>query len=143
MKVLKKFRDLPFSISLFFVLAAITTLFCGLIFVTGQQIYRQSANDPQIQISEDMTDYAASGKDLMSVVPKTEVDIAKSLVWFVIVYDNNGQILVSNAKLDGQTPVLPQGVLQATKQMGQNRRTWQPKEGVRIAAVITRYEEVS
>ena len=35
-----------------------------------------------------------------------------------------------------KTPSLPDGVLQMTKALGENRLTWQPQVGVRIAAVI-------
>ena len=139
MKAFKKLQDLPLSTSLFLILAVVITLLCGLVFGSAQQIYRQSANDPQIQISEDMADYLSQGKDVSAIVPKQEVDISKSLVWFVIDYNDKGEVVASNAKLDGLTPALPFGVLDHTRQNGQNRVTWEPKEGVRIAAVITKY----
>ena len=43
--------------------------------------------------------------------------------------------------LDGQTPELPAGVLDSTKQAGENRVTWQPTANVRIAAVIVPYKD--
>ena len=47
---------------------------------------------------------------------------------------------MASAQLDGQIPELPKGVLDAARANGQNRVTWEPKEGVRIAAVVTRYD---
>ena len=43
--------------------------------------------------------------------------------------------------LDGQTPQLPNGVLDSTRELSENRITWQPRDGVRIAAVIVSYED--
>ena len=138
-KAIKQLEHLPFRVSLFLILAFITTLLCTLIFVSGQQIHRQSANDPQIQISEDMARYLEGGQDVKVVMPKSEVDISKSLVWFMMVFNDKGEVVATNAKLDGQTPVLPAGVLDFARQNGQNRVTWEPGEGVRIASVVTSY----
>ena len=137
---MKVVKEIPLRVSVILILSALVTLLCGLVFVSLQQAYRLSANDPQIQISEDMVAYLAGGGEVQSVMPPSEVDIAKSLVWFLSVYNEKGEILESNAKLDGQVPVLPQGVLDHAKQNGQNRVTWEPKDGVRIAAVVTSYE---
>lgn len=123
------------------ILALVITLFCGMVYLSAQQIYRQSANDPQIQISEDMAHYLSEGKDIGGVMPKMEVDISKSLVWFIMVFNNSGETVASNAKLEGQIPEVPKGVLDHAAQNGQNRVTWEPKGGVRIAAVVTRYEK--
>lgn len=131
---------MPFRVSLFLILAIVTTLLCGLVFGVSQQIYRQGANDPQIQLAEDMARYIGSGNDVHKVMPGMDVDIASSLVWFLVIYDGSGQVVAANGKLDGQVPVLPQGVLENAKKMGQNRVTWEPKEGVRIATVVVPYE---
>ncbi len=137
---MRALKNLPFNTGLFFILASITTLLCGIIFASSHQIYRQLADDPQVQISEDMANYLSSGQDIKIVMPKSEVDIAKSIVWFVMVFDGNGNVVASNAKLNGQTPVVPQGVLDFARENGQNRVTWEPEEGVRIASVITSYD---
>ncbi len=120
-------------------LAIIITALCGLIYVTVQQNFRTSANDPQIQLSEDLASRLESGKELSKVVPSETIDISKSLAPFIIVYNRAGQPVVSTAELDGKTPSLPNGVLDYAKKHGQNRLTWQPKEGVRSATVITKY----
>ena len=43
--------------------------------------------------------------------------------------------------LDGKTPALPAGVLESSKELGENRVTWQPRDGVRIAAIIVAYKD--
>ncbi len=116
------------------------TLLCGLMYVLVQQDIRQSANDPQIQIAQDAAAYLETGgsaQTMIASVPK--VDIANSLAVYMIIYDDKGTVLASSAQLDGKTPELPMGVLDYAREHVQHRITWQPKPGVRSAAVIVRY----
>ncbi len=106
----------------------VTTVLAGTIFVAVQQSTRQAAYEPQIQVAEDASD--------LKLVSNTKVDISKSLNTFTIIFDGSGKVLATNAMLDGQTPQLPAGVLDYTKVHGEDRITWEPKEGVRIATVI-------
>jgi hypothetical protein len=119
--------------------AVVITAFCMLTYISVQQAYRQGANDPQIQMAEDAADALDGGSSIDAVIPAVKVSAAKGLAPFIIVYDSNGRILASNVQLGGKTPDLPGGVLDSTKQMGENRVTWQPSNGVRIAAVIVSY----
>jgi len=120
-------------------LVVATTVLCGLVYLAVQQDYRQSANDPQIQVSEDLSRALSTGEDIAKLVPTETVDLSTSLATFMIVYDDSGQIVASTAKLDGATPTLPSGVLDFVKTHGQERLTWQPKTGVRSATVVTRF----
>lgn len=71
-------------------------------------------------------------------MPDGAVDIFASLGPFVIVYDDGGRVLASSARLDGMTPAPPAGVFDYVRAHGEERLTWQPRRGVRIAAVVTR-----
>ena len=125
---------LPFAVTI--------SAFCALDYATAQQSYRQGANDPQIQMANDAADALMDGQSVEALLPATKVPVEKSLAPFLIFYDNQGQVAGSSVTLDGATPALPAGVLDSTRQMGsENRRTWQPKEGVRIAAVIVSYND--
>lgn len=117
------------------------TAFCALTYATVQQSFRQNANDPQIQMANDAADAIADGKNAEMLVPVDKVSVAKSLAPFLIIYDLNGNVTASSVVLDGQTPELPDGVLDSTKKLGENRVTWQPKDSVRIAAVIVPYKD--
>jgi len=109
-----------------------------LVYAAVQQDLRLSANDPQIQMAEDAA--AALGQGLAFEVPSGQpVDIARSLAPFVIVFGEDGKPRTSNAVLDGGTPVPPAGVFAFTREHGQDRITWQPREGVRTAAVIVHF----
>lgn len=121
--------------SRFIVGSFILVVIFGTIYAVGQQILRLGANDPQIQFAEDFANVVGNGSAKAEDLGKlTKVDIAKSLQTFAIAYDKNGKILASQALLDGATPQLPQGVLDNSAP--QNRVTWQPKDGVRIATVV-------
>lgn len=115
------------------------TAFCLLVYASVQQAYRQSADDPQIQMANDAVNALVQGQSAASLIPATKVLIADSLAPFLIIYDSAGKELASSAALDGQTPVLPDGVLDSARQLGEDKISWQPRNGVRIATVIVSY----
>lgn len=117
-------------------LAAVITLFCGLLYATVQQSYRMGANDPQIQMAEDTARALESGQSASSLVPSGKIDIAQSLAPYLIIYDANGQPVVSDALLHNQIPTIPSGIFDSTRKNGEDRVSWQPEPGVRSAIVI-------
>ncbi len=125
-----------YSLAAIFVIGVL----CALIYVSIQHVLRMDANDPQIQISEDTAVMLSRGYTPDAVMPQTKVDIAMSLAPFMIVYDKDKMVLASSGILDGRTPSLPSGVLTYVSLHGEDRFTWQPRMGVRIAAVVTQYK---
>ena len=120
-------------------LAVVTSAFCFILAIVAQQEIRISANDPQIQLAEDMANVLNNGKT--QALPDT-IDISKSLAPFVIVYNLQGDVVSSSARLNNQAPSLPIGALHSSKgteQSGENRITWQPQDGVRLASVIVHF----
>lgn len=69
-------------------------------------------------------------------MPTGEVDIARSLAPYLMVFDPNGNVQASNAVLHGQVPNLPKGVFDYTRQHGEDRISYQPEPGVRSAVVV-------
>ncbi len=120
-------------------IGAAVTLICGLVYIVAQQSLRQGANDPQIQMAEDAAEALTGGGTAESVLPAARIDPSRSLAPFVIVYGGDGSVLASSAALHGQTPGLPAGVFESVRRAGEDRVTWQPEPGVRIAAVVTGY----
>jgi hypothetical protein len=120
----------------FLIPATIATILCGLIYATGQSIYRQSANDPQVQMAEDAIALIKSGKPIDPLTLEPKVNIAQSLAPYVIFYDQAGKPLRGSGEIDATLPTPPSGVFDAAKAKGENRITWQPKAGVRSAIVI-------
>jgi hypothetical protein len=126
-----------------FPIALIVTVLIGLIYITTQQNLRQGANDPQIQIAEDTAMALAGGASAESLSSESGTNPETSLATFVTVYDKDGRIIGTTAKLGQDDLVLPKGVLDYTAKHTENRVTWQPKASVRIAAVIRHYRTPS
>ncbi len=120
-------------------LAVVITLLSGLVYIVQQQGLRMNANDPQIQMAEDVAAALARGQAVDAMVPASKVDIAQSLAPYVVVFDDSGHAIASSGLLHDQFPALPSGVFDYVRQRGEDRITWQPEPGVRSATVVTRY----
>ena len=119
-------------------LAGLATALCLLLYLVSQQIWRQLADDPQLQMARDAAAALAEGRPPDAVVPKTPVDMAHSLAPFVTVLSDAGAVLASNGMLNGHARTVPAGVLAYVRTHTEERMTWQPGPGVRIAAVVVR-----
>jgi heme exporter protein D len=118
---------------------------CMLVYATVQQNFRQSLNDPQIQMAEDAAQVLAQGGQPASVVPPGVIDIGKSLAPWIGVYTNSFEPLETNGTLYGKQPMPPKGVFEAAKEglpamvghhlatdipPNENRISWQPNCGI-------------
>jgi hypothetical protein len=120
-------------------LAAAITLLCGLVYLTVQQSLRWGTNDPQIQLAQDAAASLAAGGTPESVLPANRVEISTSLAPFMVIYTDSGHPSASSGLLHGTAPLLPSGVFDYARQNGEDRVTWQPEPGVRIAAVVVAF----
>lgn len=130
------------------VLTGLSTGLALALYAIPQQVLRQGANDPQIQMATDLAALlgrygVADGLNQRALLHSAGVvDMARSLSPFLIVYNDQGLPLGSNAQLNGQTPAPPKGVFDYVRQHGEERLSWQPvlggEHGVRIAAVMER-----
>ncbi len=114
---------------------AVLTIACGLGYTLVQHDLRSGANDPQIQLAEDAVAALESGASPGSVIPAGSVDLATSLAPWVAVDDAAGTSIAASGALDGAPPAPPPGVLAYAREHGQDRVTWEPRTGVRIALV--------
>jgi hypothetical protein len=103
----------------------------------GQNMLRSSANDPQVQVSSDAAAHLSAGDSPASVTGGPPVDLATSLALAVTVVGHDGTILASSSQLDGEPAAPPRGALDSAAGEHQNVVTWQPRPGVRMAAVVT------
>jgi hypothetical protein len=122
-------------------LAVAVTLICGIIYVALQQNYRLNLYYPQVQIAQDSAKLLESGRSVQMVVQSEKVNISESLATFSTVYNAKREIVASSAELDGATPTVPSGVFDYADKHGEDRITWQPKEGVRIATIVEKYKD--
>lgn len=107
----------------------------GMICLVAQQNYRMNANDPQIQVAQDLAAQLSSGQSQFNL-PTGKTDIGASLAPVIMVIDDTGKALYNSASLGGKDVMIPSGVLDYTKANGEDRVTWQPKPGVRMALVV-------
>jgi hypothetical protein len=114
-------------------LAVTIAVLAVVMYGAAQQLLRQSANDPQVQMAEDAAAGLDQGREPVAGDP---VDIATSLTPYLIVFDAQGRPVSGSARLHGQLPAVPQGVLDNATRRGENRVTWQPEPGVRSATAI-------
>jgi hypothetical protein len=112
------------------------TLVLLLSYVFAQQVYRMSANDPQVMMAHDIAAGLAGGKTADELVSNETVDPSKSLAPFVIVLDQSGKVVISSMVLGTSSPIPPAGVLATAKAIGEYKVTWQPRADARIAAVV-------
>jgi len=118
------------------VLAALSTVLALGFYAVPQTLLRQSLNDPQIELTGNLASEIQNGASPQALIPSHPVDMNTSLSPFVIAYDEHGHVLASSGQLDGVTPPLPAGVFDYVRQHGEERVTWQPRHGVRIASVV-------
>jgi len=117
-------------------LAALATATSMLVYLAVQQVGRQTANDPQLQIARDAATAITSGHRAENVASGPVVDIGRSLAPWITVTDDKGTILSSSARLHGDARTVPIGVLDHARASGEERVTWQPERGVRMATVV-------
>lgn len=122
---------LPYAVA-----AIVTTILVGLIYVSVQQQYRTSANDPQWQTVTDAASRLTNNKPAFTTTVQDTVQLPQSLSQFVQLYNAGGTLTYSTGYIGTAPPVLPAGVLAAAKTEGIYAVTWQPTATVRLAAVV-------
>jgi hypothetical protein len=120
-------------------LAGLATATALTIYVVTQQVWRAAANDPQVEIARGTALALDDGQSPSDVVPARAVAMERSLATFVTVLDDSGRVLASSGRLRGELRAMPTGVLEHVRHEGEERVTWQPERGVRIATVVERY----
>jgi hypothetical protein len=125
--------------ALFLPLAVAATLLSGLVAVVAQQALRTGADSPQLGLAEDAARALDAGSMPAAVTGPVSVDIGRSLVPFLAVFDDGGHTLSTSGRLDGADPAPPIGVLEHAAAGAPNRVTWQPRDGLRLATVTVRW----
>jgi hypothetical protein len=135
-------KYLPAILRQWLPLATLIVGLCGLAFLIGQQVGRMNAEDPQIQLAEDAARALAQGAAPDAVLPPAKMNLEESLAPFVAVFNDSGGMLATSGLLHGKPPQPPAGVLDFSRQHGEDRVTWQPENGVRMATVTVHFDGV-
>jgi hypothetical protein len=118
------------------ILVAMSTVLSLGLAIIPQQVLRLGANDPQVEITGNLKAMLERGENPSPLVSREVVDMNESLSPFTMVFDEQGHPVASSAQLNGSSPVPPAGVFTHVRERGEERFTWQPQRGVRIAAVM-------
>lgn len=116
------------------------TLLSGMFFLLAQQIVRIGANESVVQLAEDLARRISQDTTLPQEFPPQKIEFSKSLATFLYLFDANKALVGTTASLNNGTAIIPTGVLQKAHDKGENRVTWQPSKGVRIALVATYFK---
>ncbi len=122
------------SIQFLFALAIITIIL-GLIYTSVQQVYRNSANDPQVELAHQIAHTLNLKKSIDKYFPDT-TDLMETQSVFIEIFNSQGHPLRSTSLLHGNLPQLPMGVINFVNQKGEDWVTWQPNSKLRLAMVI-------
>ncbi len=137
-EVLNNFR----SVVIFLLLVVLSTVIFGAMYGAVQQNYRNGANDPQVEVVDQVAAVIKQDIPLDAILGSADqVDVAQSLSLFVMIFDKDKKLVSSSAQVDGQVPTPPQGTFDSANKEGGNRFTWEPKEGVRVAAVLKQVDD--
>ena len=120
-------------------MAAVVTILSLTIYAVAQQDLRLTANDPQIQVAEDIAAMLSAGQLDQLSFPPEKIDISKNLSAFVTLFNDKGIPVLATTYLDGKVPVPPKGVFDYARKHGEDRFTWQPKPGVRSAVIVAKF----
>jgi hypothetical protein len=116
--------------------AVLATVLLPATYVLLQQHERLSMDDLPAQIAEDMADRMKQGVPPQSLIGGVKIDPRGSLAPFAIVLDAKGAVEGASFTLGHDTPHMPAGMLQAAKKNGEDRVTWEPEPGVRLATAV-------
>ncbi len=115
--------------------AAAATGLALLAYLVAQQSLRLSADDVPAALAESTVSQLDRGVAPDQALQPDRIELTHSLSPFVLVFDASGQLVTSSATLEGQSPRYPLGALESASARGENRVTWQPEAGVRLATV--------
>ncbi len=130
--------------------AVAVTALCAAVYIAVQQDYRQTLNDPQIQLAEDGAARLGAGGVPADVINRNQppIDIKSSLDAWVAVYDQSGMPLESEATLNNAPAQPPKGLFDDsswtdlktfnTPAGKETRVSWQPEPDVRQAIVLVK-----
>jgi hypothetical protein len=120
----------------------VTAIFASL-YVVGQQLERQGADDGPGRLASQVAAQLAETGEAADSSPSPAagadvVDIARSDEPFFVIYDSANHPISGTGLGNGRLPTVPTGVLDVARHSGSNHVTWQTANGRRFATVERR-----
>lgn len=124
-------------IAIFLVLVAIFSIVFISICYTGRLVLRQQANDPQVEVTEQVAGIIRQGAPLEAIVSGAEqIELTQSDALFVTIFDKDKNIAGSTAVVNGQSLSVPAQNFDLAKAQGDYRFDLEVAEGRKMAAVL-------
>lgn len=123
------------------ILMLFITLTCSLIYLVTQQSLRLGANEILAQLAIETSLKLEAVQDINTTFPSEKIDVSRSLNAFVMVYDNNKNLIATSGMIGNDEPTYPKSVLDNVDVNRDNRVTWQPKSKLRFATVAIKYNK--
>jgi len=117
----------------------LVTFTCSLIYIVEQQSLRLGANELPMQYAIDTSVKLQKGISANNAIAGDKVDISKSLSPFVMIFDDNKNLIAESGMMGDSEPVYPKSVLNYVDQKGESRVTWQTQTGLRFATAAIKY----
>lgn len=137
MKNLQQALNTYRTVVIFVTLVLLITVIFGAIFGTGQQVLRGDSDYPQVEVVQQVQGIIEQGVPLDVIVNSEEaINLEESMSLFVMIFDKDKNLVSSSAKIGEQSPTPPSESFDIAKSKGENKFTWQPQDGVRLAAVL-------
>lgn len=128
---------LSFRLWRVWIMLSFLVVFCfAFTYLCFQQTIRLQTNIPLIESADNITVSLNNGTMPDAVADNSHIDLSTSISQYVIIYDENGNVLKSTGFLNNEAPKAPIGVLTNSKNLGINKVTWMPQIGVRQAVVV-------
>ncbi len=129
-------------IAIFLVLVAIFSIVFISICYTGRLVLRQQANDPQIEVTEQVAGIIRQGAPLEAIVGTAQqIDLSESDALFVAIFDKDKNLAGSTALVNGQPISVPSENFDLAKLQGDYRFDLEVTEGRKMAAVLKPVDE--
>lgn len=116
---------------------AIVVVVFGTIYAVATTVLQMNANWPQTQLAQDGAVKLDGGATPQSLIG-SNVDASRSLALFTNIYDKTGRPIAGAGYIEGKIAQISRSALKNADEKAYSTFTWQPKSGVRLAAVVVR-----
>lgn len=131
-------------IAIFLTLVAIFSVVFVSICYSSRTALRQQANDPQVEVTDQVANIIRQGAPLDAIVSGAEqVELSQSDALFVMIFDKDKNLAGSSAVFNGQPLSVPSESFDLAKASGDYRFDWQVSETKKIAAVMKAVDDSS
>lgn len=117
------------------------TLVLGASYSMVQQSARLAADEAPLTVAQDAKQKISDDISPAEIVPEEETDLGTDSGVFLIITDPAKKVLATSAVLDDKAPLPPSAVFSDAERNGSDRFTWEPKNGVRLATQVLRFND--